>query len=927
MSEAVLAADRQTASDELVARDGNGLMKMERCSFYKPFTNLQKITEGKDTPPHSLEPYPFKEPMDAQQFPLYSYSGPAKLFGDKRHESYGVLGLLRSIPRAVSPFAKTQVYAATLLNVKSTVEKGVFYRPWPCWEDLRFNDDCDKAGLWVVKCNRYHFLKVQHNDWINNLVLPNIFKWKDDCALEDRPGVSELPKDLEEGIILEHLRNFVNIQGPDKCFKGCIGYDRQEDIEEPVSPARLVQQVEAKEGTEEAFANGTPVLILSYCVTNSERKNINLLDSTFCSTKEKIVFVTSAKEAIEEWPQMTLATIPTKKGICFCSEMRDRNAQFAIYSAADPRKHCLRYVLIEASFLQDKVANEEASNSIREEVTAENNQVHASNVEESTLSQPVQHTDNETKGAKREEVTAENNQVRASNVEESTLSQPVQHTDNETKGAKREEVTAENNQVRASNVEESTLSQPMKHRDNKIKGTKRSLEESSNDPVQNKKRKIKDGSSRKKKGLPTAGAGEAGPNTTKRDKKGHESQLNTVEKGKDVPISDNRGKGCSHETSQADREIQGQRKVKRMKTEPVQDMVKRNNEDKKEFLIKGQGIVSVAHREENLRKATSNNYSKASASDLQTMLGSEKRDGQMKKVETKTEGSKGSSVGEIRDEEEASKNKKANKNVLHAEDNEDERAVWQVDDDSNVSTVSDSQEASGGKSKSRKSTTKEDLNIPAYMEGTNLVTGIIVDLWREYREILGYSKAQIEERGSNDLSTDEVHNKLCHFTLSQLQAADTNGYTALLKACSLPSMSPHVMQYLITTRKVDLNCQLSPDFDTNHPKARKLVPGMFALSVAIRSRNVKLVPTFMTRPGNINVRSKDHDGNTALHHCVLSHLKGPFQKLFPLYKPLEWKEMRNNELKNPLDICKWKRFLLSVGKHEFASLKRPCKRP
>ncbi|XP_078366598.1 uncharacterized protein LOC144650730 [Oculina patagonica] len=870
MSEAVLAADRQTASDELVARDGNGLMKMESCSFYKPFTNLQKITEGKDTPPHSLEPYPFKEPMDAQQFPLYSYSGPAKLFGDKLHESYGVLGLLRSIPRAVSPFAKTQVYAATLLNVKSTVEKGVFYRPWPCWEDLRFNDDCDKAGLWVVKCNRYHFLKVQHNDWINNLVLPNIFKWKDNCALEDRPGVSELPKDLEEGIILEHLRNFVNIQGPDKCFKGCIGYDRQEDIEEPVSPARIVQQVEAKEGTEEAFANGTPVLILSYCVTNSDRKNLNLLDSTFCSTKEKIVFVTSAKEVMEEWTQMTLTTIPTKKGICFCSEMRDRNAQFAIYSAADPRKHCLRYILIEASFSQDKVANEEALNSIKEDIAAENNQVHDSNVKESTLFQPVQHTDNETKGAKREDVTAENNQVHASNVEESTLSQPV------------------------------------KHRDNKTKGTKRSLEESTNDPVKNKKRKIKDGSSRKKKGLPTAGAGEVsiGPNTTKRDKEGHESQLNTVEKGKDVPgISDNRGKGCSRETSQADREIQGQSKVKRMKTEPVQDMVERNNEDKKEFLIKGQGIVSVAHREENLRKATSNNYSKASASDLQTMLGSEKRDGQMKKVETKTEGSKGSSVGEIRDEEEASKNKKANKNMLHAEDKKDERAVWQVDDDSNASTVSDSQEASGGKSKSRKSTTKTDLNISANMEGTNRVTGIIVDLWREYKEILGYSKAQIEERGSNDLSTDEVYNKLSHLTFNELQAADKNGYTALLKACSLPSMSPHVMQYLITTRKVDLNCQLSHDFDTNHPTARKLVPGMFALSVAIRGGNVKLVPTFMTRPGDINVRSKDYNGNTALHHCVLSHSKSSFQKLFPLYKPLEWKEMRNNELKNPLDIC------------------------
>ena len=71
------------------------------------------------------------------------------------------------VPVAVTPFSRAQVYAAVLLNVKSTVEKSVFYRPWPCWEDLRFNDDCDKAGLWVVKCNRYSFLKVQYKDWIN----------------------------------------------------------------------------------------------------------------------------------------------------------------------------------------------------------------------------------------------------------------------------------------------------------------------------------------------------------------------------------------------------------------------------------------------------------------------------------------------------------------------------------------------------------------------------------------------------------------------------------------------------------------------------------------------------------------------------------------------------------------------------------------
>ena len=186
------------------------------------------------------------------------------------------------------------------------------------------------------------------------------------------------------------------------------------------------------------------------------------------------------------------------------------------------------------------------------------------------------------------------------------------------------------------------------------------------------------------------------------------------------------------------------------------------------------------------------------------------------------------------------------------------------------------------------------------MEGTNRITGIIVDLWREYKEIQGYSKIQIQERGSSDLSTDEVRTRLQDFTDEELGVSDEKGYTALLKACSLPSMSPHVMQYLITTRKVDLNCQLPLDFD---PTAKKLVPGMSALSVAIRSGNVKSVSTFMTRPGSIAVRIADHNGNTALHYCVLSYSKTSFQKLFPLYKPLEWKEMRNSRKMNPLDVC------------------------
>ena len=166
--------------------------------------------------------------------------------------------------------------------------------------------------------------------------------------------MSELPKNFEESIILEHLRNFVNTQGAEKCFKGCLGYEQQEDIENTVCPTRIVQNVQAKEATEEDFTNGVPVVILSFSATNSERKKLSLLDKTFCRTKENIIFVASAEEAIEEWPQMSLVTVASKKGICFCSEMGKRNAKFSILSAADPKRHRLRYVLIQASFPQDR---------------------------------------------------------------------------------------------------------------------------------------------------------------------------------------------------------------------------------------------------------------------------------------------------------------------------------------------------------------------------------------------------------------------------------------------------------------------------------------------------------------------------------------------------------------------------------------------
>ena len=196
----------------------------------------------------------------------------------------------------------------------------------------------------------------------------------------------------------------------------------------------------------------------------------------------------------------------------------------------------------------------------------------------------------------------------------------------------------------------------------------------------------------------------------------------------------------------------------------------------------------------------------------------------------------------------------------------------------------------------RRTSTSRNQNaekMSLYMAGTNDVTAVIVNLWNQ--------RKQMKKR--EDLSKEDVGKSLDCFVSGELETKDQHGYNALLKACSLPSMSPHVMQHLIVVVKVDLNCRLPDDFDEHHRSAKGLIPGMSALSVAIRRQNISCISTFKRREPEIKVRDADQEGNTALHHCVASASKGAFQKLFPLYKQLDWKEMFNSERKSPLHIA------------------------
>ena len=355
MSEALLSSGEAATCKDIVVRNDDGVIRMEPCSFWRPLNYLQKIVRGKDEPPDvrkKYEAHPLTGEFDRQNLPLYRYTGPAKLFGDKQHESYGVLGLLRSVPNAVRPFAETQVYAAILLNVKSTVEKRVWYRPWPCWEDLRFNDDCDKEGLWVVKCNRFRFHKVQYNDWIKSLVHPGIFQWTEDTEAEKRLPESMLPIELEKSIILEHLSGIVKVEGREKCFEGEIGYSDSQDSDFDILPMQLLEQLRINKDVDSACAMPVPILILAYCVFKPTIDYILKLEKLYCLAKEKIVFIVSAKEAEEEW-RHNMKLDYLDRGISKTLRMRNRKANFAIFSAADPSRHRLRLIVIEASFKGD----------------------------------------------------------------------------------------------------------------------------------------------------------------------------------------------------------------------------------------------------------------------------------------------------------------------------------------------------------------------------------------------------------------------------------------------------------------------------------------------------------------------------------------------------------------------------------------------
>ena len=869
MSEAVFRSDEGTTTGQSVVRDENGVMKTERCSFLKPLTHLQKIASGKGNPPDEriqYEPHPLKDQPEGQQFPLYTYTGPAKLFGDRPFKSYGILGFLRSVPKSVRPFAKTQVYAAVLLNVKSTVEKEVFYRPWPCWEDLRFNDDCDKADLWVVKCNRFHFHKVQYNDWIKDLVRPTIFVWKKDSFLEERPLASELPKVIEEEIILGHLRSFVNTEGHENYFKGQIGYDRPEDCDDQFSPSKIVGELDLRtldlqnyESKESGSKKKISVLILSYCASVAHRslRNAMLLESAYCTTQEKIIFITSAKDAIERWPGLTLATIASHNGICLTSQMSNRCGRFSILSAADPRRHHLRWIVIEASFSkEDGMILEEFNAAVEINVSG-----NATKADESILVDHQQHPSTSTREFEQGSLSTKGQET----VDVGTSSQPL---------LRREPGIKESYNGRQGERKSSIFSDRGESNSNWNEHGNAILETEQSKGEKKRKKELQTGSDQKSRNPIRTGD----ESMLRREDDKHMVFTSSLHDIRDVYVVNENG----GETSSGKKV-----KKKKSRSESSEERNRKGSKNDESTSENGHSKVSKKKKKEFQSESSQKSTSPSHSSQGQEI---------MSKNKEITQRASTSSVHEetVEDVETMSNaSSQTSTCSIQGEDTEWPNVpdTFSVDD---VASNSDSYTSHQRRTSTSRNQDAEKMSL--YMAGTNDVTARIVDLWNQRKQM------KKREDGA-DLKTEYVEKSLDCFVKGKLETKDQHGYNALLKACSLPSMSPHVMQHLIVVEKVDLNCRLPDDFDEHHPSAKGLIPGMSALSVAIRRQNISCISTFKRREPEIKVRDADQEGNTALHHCVASASKGAFQKLFPLYKQLDWRKMFNEELESPLDIA------------------------
>ena len=207
--------------------------------------------------------------------------------------TYGVIGIEKrcgfSETRIKRPFKNTHVYKVSLININALRTKGIEYKPWEVWEDLRLNNDCDQANLYVVKFNRYAASIRNWSTW-----QPDLFIWDGDTNLGVESTAELKPTSEESNFLLRYIRDWAP---PGRYEDSCPNEQK------PAELSLLVKKIGKLLRAKHHFAAVHPDSLKSYLQEtpglSSFEKHILVLSKTACVEKKWATLNDFEKNIIE----------------------------------------------------------------------------------------------------------------------------------------------------------------------------------------------------------------------------------------------------------------------------------------------------------------------------------------------------------------------------------------------------------------------------------------------------------------------------------------------------------------------------------------------------------------------------------------------------------------------------------------------------
>ncbi len=183
----------------------DGEIQRKNVPLYTVLKHIESQFNGTNNSPVQLfEPH--KDAKQENKNKLEGYTGPSS--------KYGIIGILRKgrfTSEVCHPFRNTHVFGISFLNIEALKEHGIKYEPWPVWEDLTLNNDCDQSGLFVVKYNRFLFMKRHIPSG-----LPDVYVWNEETDLQKEQDVKN-NADRSVEILINHIQSWA----PPKSCREC----------------------------------------------------------------------------------------------------------------------------------------------------------------------------------------------------------------------------------------------------------------------------------------------------------------------------------------------------------------------------------------------------------------------------------------------------------------------------------------------------------------------------------------------------------------------------------------------------------------------------------------------------------------------------------------------------------------------------------